>query len=379
MRLRTLLVSLVAVATAACGGHQELVQSLEPEPREETRVLPQVKPAVPALRVELDEPVDSELARDLERMEGISVAAPATVRRTTVRHEGKSYRLRVVAIDPQSYRSVSPTSTRDADFVWSALLAGDAVVTPDAARKLKFDGPEQLDIGASTFDVSAFASNGIPDLGDVLVDERALFSLGGDASHRLVVGLRPGADPEAAQRALAERLQGRIIGSRRLTQAPAQPDVPIPMGFASGDLVGTMHFRILKNGFIEPDPAWVTASIVNVSVPILGNVQCHRAVIPQLAEALAEIEEQGLAKKIDRRDYGGCFVPRFIDRDPRRGLSMHAFGLALDLNVSENYLGTVGAMDERIVAIFEKWGFEWGGRWARPDPMHFELDRLVGG
>jgi hypothetical protein len=27
--------------------------------------------------------------------------------------------------------------------------------------------------------------------------------------------------------------------------------------------------------------------------------------------------------------------------------------------------------------VFEKWGFEWGGRWSRPDPMHFELDRLL--
>ncbi|MGH2687360.1 MAG: M15 family metallopeptidase [Actinomycetota bacterium] len=23
--------------------------------------------------------------------------------------------------------------------------------------------------------------------------------------------------------------------------------------------------------------------------------------------------------------------------------------------------------------MFERWGFEWGGRWLVPDPMHFEL------
>ena len=35
-------------------------------------------------------------------------------------------------------------------------------------------------------------------------------------------------------------------------------------------------------------------------------------------------------------------------------------------------------LDARIVEIFEKWGFEWGGRWKpRPDPMHFELARLI--
>ena len=52
---------------------------------------------------------------------------------------------------------------------------------------------------------------------------------------------------------------------------------------------------------------------------------------------------------------------------------MHAFGLAVDLNVKENPLGSSGNMDPRVVEIFEDWGFEWGGLWARPDPMHFEL------
>jgi hypothetical protein len=56
---------------------------------------------------------------------------------------------------------------------------------------------------------------------------------------------------------------------------------------------------------------------------------------------------------------------------------MHAFGLAVDLNVSTNLFGTRGDMDPRVVEIFEKWGFLWGGRWSQPDPMHFELTRLV--
>ena len=34
-------------------------------------------------------------------------------------------------------------------------------------------------------------------------------------------------------------------------------------------------------------------------------------------------------------------------------------------------------MDMRIVEVFEKWGFEWGGHWRRPDGMHFELKRIV--
>jgi hypothetical protein len=138
-----------------------------------------------------------------------------------------------------------------------------------------------------------------------------------------------------------------------------------------------MTFKILKSGWIEPDPAWIEANIAEASVPILGAVTCHRVMLPQLAGALAEIEEEGLATLIRPEDYAGCYAPRFIDRDPSLPLSNHAFGLAIDLNADTNALGTQGDMDPRIVEIFARWGFEWGGYWDRPDPMHFELARLL--
>ena len=56
---------------------------------------------------------------------------------------------------------------------------------------------------------------------------------------------------------------------------------------------------------------------------------------------------------------------------------MHSWGLAADFNVSTNGLGMKPKMDPRIVAVFDRWGFVWGGRWSRPDGMHFELGALV--
>ena len=57
---------------------------------------------------------------------------------------------------------------------------------------------------------------------------------------------------------------------------------------------------------------------------------------------------------------------------------MHTWGLALDLNVPTNQRGTRGDMDPRVVAIFKRWGFRWGGEFHTvPDPMHFELAALV--
>ena len=36
-----------------------------------------------------------------------------------------------------------------------------------------------------------------------------------------------------------------------------------------------------------------------------------------------------------------------------------------------------GRSNRQVVAIFEKWGFTWGGTWHYTDPMHFELNRIV--
>lgn len=148
-------------------------------------------------------------------------------------------------------------------------------------------------------------------------------------------------------------------------------------GSALGSRIGGFSYRWYEDGHIDPDPAWVRANIVTASVPILGRVTCHRMIVPQLRAALAEVRREGLASLIRVGEYAGCYNPRFIDRDPSRPLSLHAFGIAFDLNTSTNQLGTKGDMDPRIVAIMNRWGFAWGGAWTtRPDPMHFELYAL---
>ena len=72
---------------------------------------------------------------------------------------------------------------------------------------------------------------------------------------------------------------------------------------------------------------------------------------------------------------------------PRRGRhrepSPHGYGIAIDLNTAlSDYWywrphdgGIVyrNRMPEEIVAIFEKHGFIWGGKWYHYDTMHFEF------
>ena len=340
--------------------------------------LPRLRPAIPAFRLELKGSVSDRDIRGVEKINGVSAAVPVAVERAPITYGKRTRSLDVVAVDPLEFRNVAPTNTQNADFVWTSLLNGQAVLTAGASDELRFDSGG-ISIGPTEVTVGAFADNGVPNLGDVLVSDSVRGAARLRPASRLVVGVRKGADLASIRDSIESTLGDRVRKIRSMQPEAAAPpaDTPDPVGTAEGELIGSMEFRILKNGYIEPDPAWVASNIANGEVPVLGSVTCHRVVFPQLGAALAEIEERGLAEEIDPKEFGGCYVPRFIGRDPRRGLSMHAFGLAVDLNVSTNYYGTRGKMDPRIVAIFEKWGFAWGGRWSTPDPMHFELARLI--
>ena len=157
-------------------------------------------------------------------------------------------------------------------------------------------------------------------------------------------------------------------------QAVGQPSI-IDGSVAAA--VGTFSYRWFADGSVQPDPDWVAANIRTEQVPILGEVTCHRVLFRQLEAALREIVARGLADEIHPEEYGGCYVPRFIGRDPSQGLSLHTWGIAVDLNVPGNQRGVAGEIDRDVVAIFKKWGFAWGGDWAWTDPMHFELAALV--
>jgi hypothetical protein len=128
-----------------------------------------------------------------------------------------------------------------------------------------------------------------------------------------------------------------------------------------------------NSGWLTLDSAWTSAHLQTESVPILGTVTCNAAILPALRSALAEVVADGLAGSVNPRDYGGCFAARLVAGPTTDDISHHAWGSAIDLNVSANPAGGASHQDPRLVDIFRRWGFTWGGDWLSPDPMHFEL------
>jgi hypothetical protein len=150
---------------------------------------------------------------------------------------------------------------------------------------------------------------------------------------------------------------------------------------------GTFPYTEAKKGAINIDAAWAAANIVTLPTPVLAdngyaNIKCHAKARGPFERVFAAIAAAGLDERIVT--CAGTFVPRHKGWNPKRGLSVHSWGLAIDFNVAWNpygglpaALGAHGSVRE-LVPYFEAEGFAWGG-YFQPlsicDGMHFELAR----
>jgi hypothetical protein len=182
--------------------------------------------------------------------------------------------------------------------------------------------------------------------------------------------------------ALEDRLREAVGGRATILTLALEFDLgatqtAVLTGDSVAAAVGSFTYTNLTGGRISPDPAWVRDYIRTEQVPILGTVTCNKAFLPQLRGALQEIVDLGLADRIHPDEYAGCYYPRYIGRDPANGLSLHSWGIAVDLNVPGNLRGTTGEIDRGVVEVFKRWGMAWGGDWSYTDPMHFEMNAVV--
>jgi hypothetical protein len=129
---------------------------------------------------------------------------------------------------------------------------------------------------------------------------------------------------------------------------------------------------------------WERQNIVSLAPPFelrdgkgrpISTIRCHRLVAPALTRVLNDLKARALCHLINTFD--GCFVPRHMSWDPKRALSRHSWGIAVDVNARLFPYGSQSKQDERLIAALARQGFTWGGEWQQPDPMHFEVVDLA--
>ncbi|MDL2342545.1 M15 family metallopeptidase [Deinococcus sp. MIMF12] len=146
-----------------------------------------------------------------------------------------------------------------------------------------------------------------------------------------------------------------------------------------------------QRGWFTPGPMWTRQNLVEIPTaelpgfPPFGDqqvrtIRLHRLVAPVFRATWAELVARNLHTRL--RTYSGAFAPRHMLHDPRRPVSVHAYGAAIDVEAAWNGYGIPHermGIDREVVEVFERCGWEWGGRWDVSDGMHFQwTDPLPG-
>lgn len=127
-----------------------------------------------------------------------------------------------------------------------------------------------------------------------------------------------------------------------------------------------------KNNLVVVDLSFVKESlshVKNLEHETLFGFWAHKLVAPKFVKAFQNIVDRGLSDQM--KTFDGCLNKRKMRNSNQ--WSMHSWGIAVDVNASENPLGEKKyAMTEDLAKCFEDVGFIWGGRWKYPDAMHFQ-------
>ena len=102
---------------------------------------------------------------------------------------------------------------------------------------------------------------------------------------------------------------------------------------------------------------------------IPNKIYMNKDMVGPFKAGLLLVKEQGLGSLI--RTWDGCFNIR--KKRGAKSASLHSWGIAFDINAAWNGFGKKSTMDKRLVNCFLEAGFDWGGVWSKPDPMHFQL------
>jgi hypothetical protein len=299
--------------------------------------------------------------RDSTRVAAISAVRTGMLPAVSGRPGYRVVPVEAMAVDPNAYTTAAGRPGRKL----AAMLPKGAVLSKTGARlrkakvgsRLRLDGHRSLRV-AGVVDDALLG-------GYELALDRSLAGRYGVLRRAGYLLVRPRGPVQGLKAEIRRLLEGRAVrfltpGDRPFVRGG---EAVLPLGAVKARF-GEFAVPSLDRG--RPDPAWTRANVVARKLPLLGQVRCHRLVIGHLAKAMGELRRQRLGGLVDVADFrrqGGCWSPRLL-RHPGGGtLSRHAWGIAVDLKVTE---------DDRLVQIMADHGFVWGGRFVRPAVAHFE-------
>jgi hypothetical protein len=107
-----------------------------------------------------------------------------------------------------------------------------------------------------------------------------------------------------------------------------------------------------------------------LEIGVLPNrIYCNKEFVAPLKQAFTNVIDRGLLDQI--KTWDGCFNIR--KKVGALSQSLHSWGIAIDINAAWNGYGKKPTMSKELVACFTDAGMDWGGVWAKPDGMHFQL------
>ena len=136
-----------------------------------------------------------------------------------------------------------------------------------------------------------------------------------------------------------------------------------------GEIVGGKWPNETKFMVMLVLPSYVSDRLINTATgKLTSRIYVHKDLCKPLLAAFASLKDRDLLDEL--KTFDGCFMIRNVRGSSRP--STHSYGLAIDLNASENALGATPKLSPEFIHCFTEQGFVWGGAFKRLDGMHFQ-------
>ena len=187
---------------------------------------------------------------------------------------------------------------------------------------------------------------------------------------------------------VAEEIRVMAIQNAELAQAleehaeeilDIKPKLQEPRSLSISEIpiiFGAFNYTEIGNGRIRIDSNWQ-----NINIKLLHmydqKIWIHRLMIPQIGYVIAKLYAEDLHDELDLQG-GGGFCARHQNWKESTPLSLHAYGVAIDLNPNKYPYGDDKQPHPRLIEIFKEGGMFWGGDFKTVnDNMHFQFSHFI--